>query len=138
VTRESAAGLSANIQAVFDEHIPDAVDDVDGDYHSTRTTLRGTSWRGRDCNDSSNVREPRKEEKKIDQALKERVQNRKSILDDRRLSSLPLLITTAMASMGKWTERDLRASLIVVFVLSKCRTNPSGENWEDVLCKGVS
>ena len=32
-----------------DDHLP--VDDIDGDYFSDLQTFRGTSWRGKDCND---------------------------------------------------------------------------------------
>ncbi len=41
------------------EHLP--VDDVDGDYFSDLSTFRGTSWRGKDCNDhNSNIYPGRK------------------------------------------------------------------------------
>eukprot|EP01006_Ploeotia_vitrea_P057295 TRINITY_DN68164_c7_g3_i2.p2 TRINITY_DN68164_c7_g3~~TRINITY_DN68164_c7_g3_i2.p2 ORF type:complete len:604 (+),score=304.25 TRINITY_DN68164_c7_g3_i2:1051-2862(+) len=45
-------GLKDNIEKVFDQHVPMAADDKDGDRHATATTFRGTSWRGRDCDDT--------------------------------------------------------------------------------------
>lgn len=49
-------GIKGNIENVFEKHIPMTKDDQDGDYFSTASTMRGSSWRGKDCNDSlSNV-----------------------------------------------------------------------------------
>ena len=39
------------IERLADNHLP--VDDIDGDYYSDLKTLRGTFWRGKDCDDLS-------------------------------------------------------------------------------------
>jgi len=42
-----------NVKQLFDEHLPMNADDQDGDRHATTSVLRGSSWRGRDCNDKA-------------------------------------------------------------------------------------
>jgi len=54
-TVQSAGSAKENIHEVFDQHLPDPSDDGDKDAFATVDTLRGSSWRGRDCDDKKPV-----------------------------------------------------------------------------------